>query len=268
MWEEIKAEIFENDQMDIYEKMCLIVLIGLGDDVHLSSEELARYMGCGLVTAKKAFETLRIKGYITGEQQNVTRRSRGNIITQSETEVAENISQTFREEFEGFREGFFKVDEQVDYEIHGEANTHSGAIQQEKINAQQDFQSEEEERRALLKEYLLGNSGDFFVSQKEKKRNLVDEVTDLIDEKISFKQANIILGFAENDLDLIKRKYQQAKKSQVSDKISVLINLLQTKESAVIKKSKLVNEKEIPEDTQINRSRIMKMQAYQKNKKW
>lgn len=291
MWEEIREEIFENDQMDIYEKMCLLVLISLGEDIRLSSEDLARYMGCGVVTAKKAFEALRIKGYITGENQTVSRRrSHGNVISQEETQVAETISQTFMEEVDSFREGFFKADERVTHEIYGqtqrpdqdsrpvEGNREGNRdgyrdvnrdVNRESIKSQAgQARTEEEERRALLKDYLLGNSSDFFVSQKEKKMSLVDEVIELLDEKISFKQANIILGFAENDINLIRRKYQQAKKSQVSDKIGVLINLLQTKESAVIKQSQVLTEDKEAGESQINKSQILKMQAYQKNKKW
>ena len=91
--------------------------------------------------------------------------------------------------------------------------------------------------------------------------SLTDQVIALIDEKISSKEANIILAFANNDLDKIKRKYLIAKQSQVSDTIGVLINELQKKDSNVIK-----TEESMPENTQVDTNRLMKMQAYQNSR--
>jgi hypothetical protein len=83
----------------------------------------------------------------------------------------------------------------------------------------------------------------------------------LIDEKISFKEANIILAFANNDLDKVRRHYLSAKQSQVSDTIGVLISSLQKKETQVIKADETVSE-----NRQIDTNRILKMQAYKNSR--
>jgi len=58
----------------------------------------------------------------------------------------------------------------------------------------------------------------------------IDNLHDLIDEPINDRQARIILNMASGDIELIKTKYREAKKSQFSDKIGILLKLLQTKE--------------------------------------
>jgi len=292
MWAQIKTEIFENDQMDIYEKMCLIVLISLGEDVELSSELLARYMGCTVVTAKRAFESLQRKGYLASEgemeaqvETPIMRAGReSNVVSERDAHI-EDSRQILLEPVDHFREGFFVdgTEAPVDKEVGGEPEL-----------------DDEASRRARLKAFLLGDENlttepeKPFVSVKTAKNKLVDQVIEIIEEKISFKEANIILGFSGNDIEKIKRKYKIAKMSQVSDTIGVLINELQKPEldlsaSNVIKaeaireslpKNEMFDENvereakiEMPADDsqrdnrQVNKLQILRMQAYQKQKK-
>lgn len=245
-WETIENEIFRNDQLDVYEKMCLLVLMSREEEeIHLSSDELARYMGCGTITAKRAFDSLRLKGYFTKDYQKNPPKAREGSIIKGEEEVVE-ITKILEGAPEDFQEGFFTSS---DFETGSETEVAKAPI------------DEEDERRRLLTEYLLAPTEDTakpFVSKKESKKDLVDDVIDLFDEKISFKEANILLAFANNDVDRIKKQYKIAKQSQVSDTMGVLINALQRKESNIIKSS----EEGVGEKSQIDANRLRKMQAY------
>ena len=249
----IEENILKNESLDIYEKMCLIVLFSQGETIELTSEELASYMGCGVNTAKRAFDSLRLKGFLSKDYAQVPPvRRESNVISPDADEVIE-VSKTADLNVEAFQEGFF-VGVPSENFVKGSQNL--------------DLEDGEKTRRSLMAEYILGNDTvvadepkKVFVSQKETKQDLVDQVIDLIDEKISFKEANIILGFAGNDIEKIKRHYRNAKRSQVSDTIGVLISTLQKRDSQVIKA-----EDTVVENRQINANRILKMQAYQKSR--
>ncbi|HAS73209.1 MAG TPA: hypothetical protein DCS67_03600 [Clostridiales bacterium UBA8960] len=210
-WQAIESEIFRNESLDIYEKMCLLVLMSQGEEVHLTSEKLAEYMGCGVNTARRAFESLRAKGFLSKDYESTPPIKReSNVIRTNE---AIDIAKPLVEESDGFQQGFFT------------------------------------------------DAPKTFVSKKMSNQSLVDEVIEMIDEKISSKEANIILAFAGNDIERIRRKYSIAKQSQVSDTVGVLINELQKKESSVIK-----GDEQLSENTQIDANRLLKMQAYQNSR--
>lgn len=210
-WQAIESEIFLNDQLDIYEKMCLLVLMSQGEEVHMTSEMLARYMGCGINTARRAFESLRIKGFLSKDFHEAPPVKRESNIIRNEEAI--DIAKPLTETSETFIQGFYT------------------------------------------------DSAKPFVSKKLSNQSLTDQVIELIEEKISSKEANIILAFAGNDIELIKRKYKVAKQSQVSDTIGVLINELQRKESNVIK-----SDEPVSENSQIDTNRLLKMQAYQNSR--
>lgn len=244
-WKSIEEEVFENYDLDIYEKMCLLVLMSRDESTRMTTEKLAEFMGCGKVTAKRAFDSLRMKGYLAKDYQSDPPVRRESSVIQNPDEVAE-ISKVVEHFDDDFKEGFFKVEHEPVAK-----NKHRG----------------ESDLRKRMAEYLLGDDTAFepapkvFVSQKESKEALVDEVIDLIEEKINFKEANIILAFAGNDMERIKKHYVKAKASQVTDTIGFLINALQKKESNVIK-----TEEKAQENSQIDSNRLKKMQAYHNNK--
>lgn len=239
-WRIIDTEVFQNEDLDVYEKMCLLVLMSRGEEVKLTSDELGRLMGCGKVTAKRAFDSLRIKGFLEKDYRSDPPKSRkSKVIREEEADEIMKVANTFEE---AFQEGFFTTD------------ADEAPVREEEPK---------EDRRKLMAAYILGDesvqdeSSKIFRSQKEKKANLVDQVIELIEEKISFKEANIILAFAGNDVERIRKTYQMAKSSQVSDTISYLINALQKKDSHVIKASESKTD-----NSQIDANRLMKMQAY------
>lgn len=244
-WKSIEEEVFENYDLDIYEKMCLLVLMSRDESTRMTTEKLAEFMGCGKVTARRAFDSLRMKGYLAKDYQDDPPVRRESSVMQNTDDVAE-ITKVVEHFDDDFKEGFFKVDhEPVAKSMHRGEN----------------------DLRKRMAEYLLGDETTIeptpkaFVSQKESKKALVDEVIELIEEKINFKEANIILAFAGNDMERIKKHYIQAKASQVTDTIGFLINALQKKESNVIK-----TEEKAQENSQIDSNRLKKMQAYHNNK--
>lgn len=260
-WDSIEKEIFDNDHLDIYEKMCLLVLMSQGEEVKLSSEKLAHYMGCGLNTAKRAFDSLRIKGYLSKDYQtDPVSRYESNVVR---TDEVLEIVKPLEEESDDFQAGFFsgvKSSEKSTAKI-AQGDLPQGDLRQESVHPKLDA---EKERRQQMAAYILGDAPTEqkeFVSKKITNSSLVDQVIELVDEKISSKEANIILAFANHDIELIKKKYKIAKQSQISDTISVLISELQKKESKVIR-----SEEVLAENNQIDTNRLLKMQAYQNNK--
>ncbi|MBE0449955.1 MAG: hypothetical protein IBX70_03825 [Clostridia bacterium] len=253
-WKSIEEEVFENYDLDIYEKMCLLVLMSRDESTRMTTGKLAEFMGCGKVTAKRAFDSLRMKGYLAKDYQSDPPVRRESSVIQNPDDVAE-ITKVLQHFDDDFKEGFFKVDQEPNVDT-----------PENPVPSQTKHRGENDLRRRMA-EYLLGDETSYesvpkaFVSQKESKEALVDEVIELIEEKINFKEANIILAFAGNDMERIKKHYVQAKSSQVKDTIGFLINALQKKESNVIK-----TEEKAQENSQIDTNRLKKMQAYHNNK--
>lgn len=105
----------------------------------------------------------------------------------------------------------------------------------------------------------------------------VQQVFEIIDEKINEREAKIILNFAENNVERVKEKYMIAKSSQYQDKIEVLIHELQKKPtSRIIKKEAMDETVKVLEDfsheeisekkqsSQVNTYKINLMKKYQK----
>lgn len=266
IWKTVREEIFENNQLDIYEKMCLLVLMSAEEgqeEIHMSSELLAKNMGCGVVTAKRAFDSLRIKGYFTKDYKSTPPKTFESSVIKGDEDVVE-VARVLDEISDDFKEGFFteavsKASEKVESQENGQKQATVSEVKRDR----------EAERRRLLAEYLLTPEPskplaeaqlNAFISQKEKKESLVDEVIAFIEEKISFKEANILLGFAGNDLERIKTEYKKAKALQVSDTMGALINALQ-------KKPEPTGTKEVIQTsgTQVDANRLRKMQAYRQN---
>ena len=258
-WEVVETEIFKNESLDIYEKMCLLVLMSQGEEVHLTSVQLANYMGCGLNTAKRAFDSLRIKGYLAKDYHASPAVKRDSNVVKNEEAI--EISKPLDEISDDFKAGFFVSKENQEIEKAPQGIEKTNTSPPSEINY---TDSSDAERRRQMAAYLLGDETDSqkaFVSKKVTNQSLVDQVIEMVDERISSKEANIILAIANNDLEKIRKKYKIAKQSQVSDAIGVLINELQKKDSTVIK-----SEEAPIENSQIDTNRLLKMQAYQNSR--
>ena len=88
------------------------------------------------------------------------------------------------------------------------------------------------------------------------KEQLVEDVMAMIDEPINDRQARIILGLAEYDLDRVQKSYLVAQNTQVSDKIDMLIHELQKKEEPE-------TPKRVPRTSQVDHVRLDQMKKYQ-----
>lgn len=85
---------------------------------------------------------------------------------------------------------------------------------------------------------------------------LVTQVMEMIEEPINDRQARIILGLAQYDLDKVRKCYVLAQKAQVSDKIDMLIHELQkTDEPEAPKRT--------PRTSQVDHAKLNQMRKYQ-----
>lgn len=110
------------------------------------------------------------------------------------------------------------------------------------------YENIDEGKATEISEFKLSN---LILSSEEKIR----KVCEIVDEKISDREAQIVLSFANNDFKKIEAKYKIAKASQYSDKIEVLMHELQKKDerkSNIIKKNVYDGEAEIVGDEKPN----------------
>lgn len=90
---------------------------------------------------------------------------------------------------------------------------------------------------------------------------LVTQVMNMIEEPINDRQARIILGLAEYDLERVSKCYLAAQSTQVTDKIDMLIHELQKKDEP-----KPVTR--VPKSSQVDFAKLNQMKKYQEmNKK-
>lgn len=92
--------------------------------------------------------------------------------------------------------------------------------------------------------------------QNVSREALVSEVLEHIEEPINDRQARIILGLAAYDMDKVKQCYSIAQRSQLSDKIDVLIHELQ-------KGSAVQEVKRQPRSSQVDHMKLNQMKKYQ-----
>ncbi|MGB3368686.1 MAG: hypothetical protein WBA54_14415 [Acidaminobacteraceae bacterium] len=108
-------------------------------------------------------------------------------------------------------------------------------------------------------------------NSKDHYHSLVDKVYEILDGQINEREARIILSFANNDIERIREKYKIAKRSQINDKIEVLINELQKKETSSVQAAGVsqISEDDMEKlpNTQINMANINKMKMYSKYSK-
>lgn len=165
-WFTVEKKIVDREDLLAYEKLLLISLARLSEDnIDVSSEILAKKMGCRVSVVENTIRDLLRKGDLQIEGQ-----------------------ETYNTLLSSDEKGKVKPAVFSDFEGQGT-----------------------------------------FVSKKYSDSK-VDTLVAMIDEDISYKQAKIILAFADNDLVSIEEKYKVAKASQIKDKIGHLIQLLQTQE--------------------------------------
>ena len=93
----------------------------------------------------------------------------------------------------------------------------------------------------------------------------IQDLKDMFDEVVSEKALRILLNIAGGDLELIRKKYAIARKSQMNDVVEVLMHELQRKEPDVQAPSFEIDEGTQKVVNQINQKRIADL--YKKNRK-
>lgn len=97
-------------------------------------------------------------------------------------------------------------------------------------------------------------------AQVPDRESLVSSVMDMIEEPINDRQARIILGLAQYDLEKVRKCYHVAQNTQVADKIDMLIHELQKKETPEAPKR-------VPKTSQVDHIKLNQMKKYQAMKK-
>lgn len=148
-----------------------------------------------------------------------------------------------------------------------------------KADKEDEEENKDEEKEIIEESFYEVKPEDMFLSTEDK----ILKICEIVDEKISKREAMIILSFSGNDLKRVVEKYKIAKESTYIDKVEVLLNELQKKDekkSNVIKsvdvaeKVNVLNEVKFDDEveenirpkTQINTYKINMMKKYQSKK--
>lgn len=224
--------IFDDKELDIYEKMAFIVISAyIESQENLDENFLAQKMGCGILSVKKAIKGLRDKGIlelIEDEERDLDQVfiNRRKVIRSSSEENTESIDfESYFEKFpsdEAEKREVPKNDEPV--LVAKKTDSEMGDIHIPGIN------------RSAMKAYGKTNKKPKIVEAKKtipEERYVdpyklkIDLVKKIIQEPLSDAQLMIIFNIAGGDIELIKEKYKIATYSQINDTIGVLMAELQ-----------------------------------------
>lgn len=146
--------------------------------------------------------------------------------------------------------------EHTEFELNELAETESKVI---KNQGRQSFE-------ALKFEELTGKkSSPAPVIENPVTEAKMKELQDLIEEVVSENALRILLNIANGDVELIKRKYQIARSSQLNDVVEVLMHELQRKTPEIKSVPIEIDQESQDVVNQINKRRIADL--YKKNKK-
>lgn len=232
----VENNLIDRNDLNIYEKMCSVVLARYAGRSEfsnmLNTQVIAIRMGCTVKEAEKALSSLIEKKLVTLEDTEhiepemlaveAVKVSSRVIKSEGASEmarVAENIFEhleVFEEEPKPEKPKRKRKPKEVVKEASTEPETPKNKVEEPKQPA-----PEEVKPRPLVPKQV-----------REDVQSLIDQIFEVIDENINDREARIILSFANNDIDLVREKYKVAKRSQVSDKIEMLINELQKKEES------------------------------------
>ena len=201
-WFKLSSNIVDREDLSIYEKMCCVVLARYSEDENINGD-----ISIEQLAVKMGVEDIIAKGAF------YSLMSKGMLELADQTQIIKPGT-------------IIKADKQA--EIKSEEEEAVEEALKEELNEE------------LKEETVSVDSGfeisDLVLSASDK----IKRVCEIVDEKISDREARIILSFADNDLKKVIDKYKVAKASQYQDKIEVLMHELQKKEkvkSNIIKKS-------------------------------
>lgn len=232
----VENNLIDRNDLNIYEKMCSVVLARYAGRSEfsnmLNTQVIAIRMGCSVKEAEKALSSLIEKKLVTLEDTEhiepelltveAVKVSSRVIKSEGASEMA-RVAENIFEHLEVFEEEP-KVEKPKQKRKPKEAVKKVSSEQEapkSKVEEPKQPVSEETKPRPLVPKQV-----------REDVQSLIDQIFEVIDENINDREARIILSFANNDIDLVREKYKVAKRSQVSDKIEMLINELQKKEES------------------------------------
>lgn len=249
----VENNLIDRNDLNIYEKMCSVVLARYAGRSEfsnmLNTQVIAIRMGCSVAEAEKALNsliekklvTLEDAGHIEPEMLAVEAVKVSSKVIKTEglsqmvkaPEKAFDHLESFEEETpapKAKRGGRRKKTEEKTLE--------SSEVSDTKKNKPVES-SGLETSPGKAKERLVDKGTDIpevksrpLVPKqvREDVQSLIDQIFEIVEENINDREARIILSFANNDVELVREKYKVAKRSQVSDKIEMLINELQKKD--------------------------------------
>lgn len=224
----ISKGIFDDEELDIYEKMAFIVINGYMDcDVLMDELFLSNKMGCGIISVKKAIKGLQEKGILELlEDETIDRESvfinRRNVIKPNDRLMTEEID--FESYFEKFpldkTEELIK-EEKIEEIIKPKENIEVAGVARSAIKAYGKTNKKKTSESIHNKKSI---PEERYISPQKLKIDLLKKI---IMEPLTDSQIMIIYNIAGGDIALIKEKYKIAVYSQINDKIGLLMAELQ-----------------------------------------
>lgn len=266
-WFSVENNLIDRSDLSIYEKMCSVVLARYAGRAEFSNmlniQVIAIRMGCSAEDAEKALNSLIAKKLVTLESADSiepetlsveTAKGSGRVIKSELVAEPDKAPAKAFESLESFDDENLLTPKAAEKPA-GTAKKKS--TRKKKQEAEPIKETSAEKVREIQTEQVKGSSDEPVAPKAETSvrplvpkqvragvQELIDEIFTIVDENINDREARIILSFANNDVDLVREKYKIAKRSQVSDKIEMLINELQRKDEPIMKPnmSKEINE--------------------------
>lgn len=297
----VENNLIDRNDLSIYEKMCSIVLARYAGRAEFSNmlniQIIAIRMGCTVEEADQALNSLISKKLVTLEDSEhiepemlmvETIKVNSRIIKSEMIEVQNKPQPKVFETLESFDEELLSAPIEAPKKKSGrKKKVEAVEILDEKTNVKKaDSKRIEVAKETSAKETIKETIKE---TPKEPSKEtptrplvpkqvregvqaLIDEIFSIVDENINDREARIILSFANNNLDLVREKYKIAKRSQVNDKIEMLINELQKKDEPILKRSEGLldgdDEREMPkglQNAQIDLESINRMVAFKQS---
>lgn len=294
-WFAVDNSLVDRNDLTAYEKLCGMVLARYAGrpefDHLLTTDIIAVKMGVSSECALKALKGLVAKGLIdvettselfVDEQNNPMRDVEigtyedSHVIKEGHLDKAPQAVHFERVDFEqkpSRLDAFKEIQEEEAVTLPVQASVHADAnFEEEPGQAHNEVEMKAEtldadlnksihEQSASVREWIEQSESERVARpapkvQNESRETLVSAVLEHIEEPINDRQARIILGLAAYDMDKVKRCYALAQRSQLSDKIDVLIHELQ-KEGAV------KEVKRQPKTSQVDHMKLNQMKKYQ-----
>lgn len=266
-WFSVENNLIDRNDLDIYEKMCSVVLARYAGRAEFSNmlniQVVAIRMGCSVEQAERALNSLIAKRLVTLEDTECIEpemlsveavKVNSRVIRSEAQDEAKPQAPSAFESLENFdeekpvkqtkRKSTRKKKAEAPAEELKEALI-SNSVPKEVAEAVADAVAKETAAKEVAARQAAKETPQVTPTPRpvvpkqvrEGVQDLIDQIFDIVDENINDREARIILSFANNDVELVREKYKIAKRSQVSDKIEMLINELQRKDEPADKRA-------------------------------